>query len=152
MKMTNVTFFLGDFSDWVKGNSYVYFQPTTHSDEKWPSRDGSCASWSWLWEDWWVCEIIWSNVTCPLNQNDVFRIGQRVRPLFLNSGHLIGSGDMCPQINPFTFWYFWQQNGSKWAKNGHKMSLFGLVWFGLGSLLFWVMSEPKTVFKMVQNS
>ena len=34
--------------------------------------------------------------TCPPNRNDVFRIGQRLRPIFLNSGHLIGSGDMCP--------------------------------------------------------
>ena len=44
-----------------------------------------------------------SPYTCPPNRNDVFRIGQRVRPIFLNSGHLIGSGDMCPQIKSIYF-------------------------------------------------
>ena len=41
--------------------------------------------------------------TCLLNRNDVFRIGQRVRPIFFNSGYLIGSGDMCPQIKSIYF-------------------------------------------------
>ena len=40
---------------------------------------------------------------CPLNRNDVFRIAQRVRPIFFNSGHLIGLGDMCPQIKSIYF-------------------------------------------------
>ena len=49
--------------------------------------------------------------TCPPNRNDVFRIGQRVRPLFLNSVHLIGSGDMCPQIKSIYFLVLLAKNG-----------------------------------------
>ena len=36
--------------------------------------------------------------TCPPNWNDVLRIGQRVRPIFLHLGRVSGSGDMCRQI------------------------------------------------------
>ena len=60
--------------------------------------------------------------TCPLNRNDVFRIGQRVRPIFLKSGHLIGSEDMCPQIKSIYFLVLLEKNGSKRPKNGPKMS------------------------------
>ena len=42
--------------------TYVSFQPTTHSNEKWPSRNGACASWPRLWEDWWVWEIFGSKM------------------------------------------------------------------------------------------
>ena len=49
-------------SIWKDAFTYVSFQPTTHSNEKWPSRNGACASWPRLWEDWWVWEreIFWS--------------------------------------------------------------------------------------------
>ena len=45
--------------------------------------------------------------TCVPNQNDVLRIGQRVRPIFMHSGHLIGSGDMCRQIKSIYFLVLW---------------------------------------------
>ena len=63
--------------------------------------------------------IVWL-YTCPLNQNDVFRIGQRVRPIFLNSGHLIGSGDMCPQIKSI---YFLVLLAKKMGQKGLQMGL-----------------------------
>ena len=46
---------------------------------------------------------------CPPNRNDVFRIGQRVRLIFFNSGHPIGSGYMCPQIKSIYFLVLWTQ-------------------------------------------
>ena len=51
--------------------------------------------------------------TCPLNQNDVFWIAQRVEPIFLHSGHLLGSGDMCRQIKSI---YFLVLLAKKWVK------------------------------------
>ena len=54
-----------------------------------------------------------SLATCLPNQNDVFRITQRLGPIFFNSGQLIGSGDMCPQIKSI---YFLVLLPKKWAK------------------------------------
>ena len=45
-------------------------------------------------------EIGGSPDTCLLNQNDVFRITQKVGPIFFNSGQPTGYGDMCLQIKP----------------------------------------------------
>ena len=42
-------------------------------------------------------------LTCLLNQNNVFRKFQKVRPIFFNSGQLTGSGDMCPEIKSIFF-------------------------------------------------
>ena len=51
--------------------------------------------------------------TCLPNQNDVFWIGQKVRPVFFNSGQPIGSGDMCPQIKSIYFLVLLPKN---WVK------------------------------------
>ena len=90
--------------------------------------------WSWYdreesteWPYWW-----WH--TCLPNQNDVFWIGQKVRPVFFNSGQPIGSGDMCPQIKSIYFLVLLPKNRSKSHKNGLKMSWFGMVWFGMARL------------------
>ena len=49
--------------------------------------------------------------TCPPNRKDVCQSGQRVRPIFSNSVHLIGSGDMCPQIKSIYFLVLLAKNG-----------------------------------------
>ena len=54
-------------------------------------------------------------LTCPLNRNDVFRIGQWVRPIFFNLGYLIGSGDICPQIKSIYFLVLLALKGAKKA-------------------------------------
>ena len=72
--------------------------------------------------------------TCLLNQNDVFCIGQRVRPMFFNTGQPIGSGDMCPQIKSIYFLVLLPKNRSKSHKNQLKMSWFCMVWFGMARL------------------
>ena len=51
--------------------------------------------------------------TCLPNRNDVFWIGQKVRPIFFNSGQPIGSGDMCPQIKSIYFLVLLPKN---WVK------------------------------------
>ena len=67
-------------------------------------------------------ELISDNLkqnTCLPNQNDVFWIGQKVRPVFFNTGQPIGSGDMCPQIKSIYFLvllaYKWAKKDQKWA-------------------------------------
>ena len=41
--------------------------------------------------------------TCLPNLNDVFQIGQMVRPILFNSGQHIGSGNMYPEIKYIYF-------------------------------------------------
>ena len=73
-------------------------------------------------------------ITCLLNRNEVFQIGPRLRPIFFDSGQLIGSGDMCPQIKSIYFLVLLPKNRSKRPKNWPKMSWFGMVWFDMVSL------------------
>ena len=49
------------------------------------------------------CSSDFVHNTCLLNRINVFWITQRVRPIFFNSGQLIGSGAMCPQIKSIYF-------------------------------------------------
>ena len=69
-----------------------------------------------------------------------FRIGQKLGPTFLNSGHLISSGKMCPFVVLLV---------KKMVQIGLKC--LGLVWYGLdgGRVWSWVMAEPKTI--SIQN-
>ena len=87
--------------------------------------------------------------TCPLNRNDVFRIGQRVRPIFLNSGHLIGSGDTYVSSNQIhlLFGTFGPKLGQKGLKMGLKC--LGLVWYGLACDPRMIQTEFETKFEYI---
>ena len=50
-----------------------------------------------------ILSQVYGQYTCPLNRNDVLRIAPKVRPIFFHSGHVIGSGDMCHQIEHVRF-------------------------------------------------
>ena len=70
-------------------------------------------------------------LTCLLNQNDVFRKCQKVRPIFFNSGQLTSSGDMCPQIKSIYFLVLLSQKVPKMGQKVHKWGEKVLVWYGM---------------------
>ena len=83
-----------------------------------------------------------------MNQKYVL-ISKNERPIFLNSGQFICSGDKCPQIKYFYFLVLLPKKRVKRPLNGPKMSWIGMVWFGL--ILLGAVLEQIVKFDRIPN-